>query len=237
VWFADTGGLTASGEIDKPGSLTAAHRSLPFGTKVRVENLANGRSVVVRVNDRGPRNRAISVSSAAADKLDMKGKGIADVRLSLLSEKNPPDSCGAAPAPDVVAGGDPPQAAPKARLAPAVTAYAEVEEDPAGGAAPAARHTGRERAARAPIIPDAGEGGIADRFVVAFGGDSTRNLPLKRALGAAALFAAPPYPKWPAPVEPFSSGLLLFSSTGAATWPMLDGEGPADASSAALSAR
>lgn len=75
---------TASGEaMDKDG-LTAAHPSLPLGTKVLVENLDNGRSVVVRINDRGPfaRNRAIDLSKAAAKKLDMIADGVANVRIS-----------------------------------------------------------------------------------------------------------------------------------------------------------
>jgi rare lipoprotein A len=64
-------------------ALTAAHPSLPLGTKVLVENLDNGRSVVVRINDRGPfaGNRIIDVSKAAAEKLDMMADGVANVRI------------------------------------------------------------------------------------------------------------------------------------------------------------
>lgn len=67
-------------------SLTAAHRSLPFGTRVRVTNKRNGRSVVVRINDRGPfiRGRIIDVSVAAAHKLGMVQSGIAPVILEIL---------------------------------------------------------------------------------------------------------------------------------------------------------
>jgi rare lipoprotein A len=74
---------TASGEQMNPSELTAAHRSLPFGTRVLVENLANGRSVVVRINDRGPfvGGRIIDVSKAAAESLDMLGSGTAKVRV------------------------------------------------------------------------------------------------------------------------------------------------------------
>ena len=82
-WYA-LNSLTASGEQMNPSELTAAHRSLPFGTKVLVENLSNGRSVVVRINDRGPfvDGRIIDVSKAAASSLDMLGSGTAKVRVT-----------------------------------------------------------------------------------------------------------------------------------------------------------
>jgi rare lipoprotein A len=69
------GGMTASGEHFLPEKLTAAHRTLPFGTMVRVTNLRNGRTVVVRINDRGPFNkgRLIDVSPAAAKLLQFSG--------------------------------------------------------------------------------------------------------------------------------------------------------------------
>lgn len=68
-------GKTASGEPARPGGLTAAHRSLPFGTHVRVTNTRNGRSVVVRINDRGPyaAGRIIDVTPAAAHALGFSG--------------------------------------------------------------------------------------------------------------------------------------------------------------------
>jgi rare lipoprotein A len=67
------GGRTASGEVSGPNGLTAAHRTLPFGTKVVVTNVRNGRTVLVRINDRGPygRGRIIDLSRAAARELDM----------------------------------------------------------------------------------------------------------------------------------------------------------------------
>jgi rare lipoprotein A len=69
------GGKTASGETAHPGGLTAAHRTLPFGTMVRITNKRNGRSVVVRINDRGPygRGRIIDVTPAAASRLGFSG--------------------------------------------------------------------------------------------------------------------------------------------------------------------
>lgn len=77
------GGRTASGEVSGPTGYTAAHRRLPFGTKVLVTNLSNGRSVTVRINDRGPygRGRIIDVSTAAARELGMIGSGTARVRV------------------------------------------------------------------------------------------------------------------------------------------------------------
>ncbi len=73
--YAYSGSKTASGERASPGGLTAAHRTLPFGTKVRVTNKRNGQSVVVRINDRGPfvRGRVIDVTPAAARALGFSG--------------------------------------------------------------------------------------------------------------------------------------------------------------------
>jgi rare lipoprotein A len=69
------GNRTASGERISSGTLTAAHRSLPFGTKVRVTNTSNGRSVVVRINDRGPfvKGRIIDLTPAGAHELGFSG--------------------------------------------------------------------------------------------------------------------------------------------------------------------
>jgi rare lipoprotein A len=80
------GNRTASGEVLRPGSLTAAHRTLPFGTKVRVTNLWNGRSAVVRINDRGPFHggRVIDLAHGAAQKLGLTASGIAEVKLEVL---------------------------------------------------------------------------------------------------------------------------------------------------------
>ena len=88
-WYA-LRSRTASGEIMNPSEMTAAHRSLPFGTKVLVENLRNGRSVVVRINDRGPfaKGRIIDVSRAAASSLSMLGSGTARVRVSVAGRSS-----------------------------------------------------------------------------------------------------------------------------------------------------
>ena len=82
------GNLTANGEVFDTRTLTAAHQTLPFDTLVRVTNLENGRSVVVRINDRGPfvGGRIIDLSEVAAERIDMIGSGTAQVRLELLSE-------------------------------------------------------------------------------------------------------------------------------------------------------
>jgi len=71
--------------------MTAAHKTLPFDTMLRVTNLENGRSVVVRVNDRGPyaKGRIIDLSKSAAEKLQMIGPGTARVRLEVLYSEEP----------------------------------------------------------------------------------------------------------------------------------------------------
>ncbi len=80
------GNRTANGEVFRPGTLTAAHRTLPFGTMVRVTNLWNGRSTVVRINDRGPfhGNRVIDLAHGAARELGLTASGVADVKLEVL---------------------------------------------------------------------------------------------------------------------------------------------------------
>lgn len=87
-WYgpAHHGKQTASGQPFNQNALTAAHPSLPFGTQVRVTNLANGKQVVVRINDRGPYKggRIIDLSRAAARKLEIDG--IAQVRVEVLPD-------------------------------------------------------------------------------------------------------------------------------------------------------
>jgi rare lipoprotein A len=80
------GQKTASGARFNPNGLTAAHRSLPFGTRVRVTNQSNGRSVVVTINDRGPfiKGRIIDLSRGAAQAISMTGAGVARVSLEVL---------------------------------------------------------------------------------------------------------------------------------------------------------
>jgi rare lipoprotein A len=84
-WYK-MGHTTASGEPMNARALAAAHRSLPFGTKVLVENLANGRSVIVRINDRGPYagGRVIDVTQGAAEMLGMIRSGTAQVKLTVV---------------------------------------------------------------------------------------------------------------------------------------------------------
>jgi rare lipoprotein A len=84
--FYTEGTQTASGEKFNTHELTAAHPTLPFGTRLRVTNVASGRSVTVRVNDRGPYvpGRVVDVSYSAADALGMVGKGIAKVKLDVV---------------------------------------------------------------------------------------------------------------------------------------------------------
>lgn len=81
------GNRTASGERFDPAAMTAAHRTLPLGSRVRVTNKSNGKSVIVRINDRGPfrKGRLIDVSLAAAREISMVGAGMASVQLDLIS--------------------------------------------------------------------------------------------------------------------------------------------------------
>ena len=89
-WYGSrfAGKPTASGERFDPSDYTAAHRSLPFGSLVRVTNSRTGESVVVRINDRGPfaEDRVIDVSRAAASELGLIGPGHAEVTLALLED-------------------------------------------------------------------------------------------------------------------------------------------------------
>ncbi|MFC0204175.1 septal ring lytic transglycosylase RlpA family protein [Novosphingobium soli] len=82
------GARTASGARYAPDALTAAHRTLPFGTQVQVTNPANGESVVVTINDRGPfhGNRVIDLSDAAADQIGISRKGSGRVELAVFAD-------------------------------------------------------------------------------------------------------------------------------------------------------
>jgi rare lipoprotein A len=88
-WYGDDfhGRLTANGEIFDMASLTAAHPTLPMPCYARVTNLSNGKSLIVRVNDRGPYhgNRLIDVSNRAAELLEFKGNGVARVRVEYVA--------------------------------------------------------------------------------------------------------------------------------------------------------
>jgi rare lipoprotein A len=78
------GKKTANGEIYNSSDMTAAHKKLPFGTKVKVTNLSNGKTVKVRINDRGPfiSGRIIDLTRAAAKKIDMINQGVTKVKIS-----------------------------------------------------------------------------------------------------------------------------------------------------------
>jgi rare lipoprotein A len=91
-YYADKfeGRQTASGEIYQHSKLTAAHRTLPFGTQLKVINTANGKSVVVTVNDRGPfvDNRILDLSKSAALKIDAVKNGLVEVRIQQVIDEN-----------------------------------------------------------------------------------------------------------------------------------------------------
>ena len=92
VWYDFVGGRTASGELLNTVTATAAHRSLPLASYAKVTNLDNRRSVVVKINDRGPytRGRIIDLSPRAADVLDMKVAGVASVLIEPLVNQAAP---------------------------------------------------------------------------------------------------------------------------------------------------
>lgn len=81
------GEKTASGEIYDENKFTAAHKDLPFGTKVKITNLSNDKTVVVRINDRGPfvKNRIIDISYVAAKNISMIQKGIIEVKIEIVN--------------------------------------------------------------------------------------------------------------------------------------------------------
>ncbi len=92
-WYGPNfhGKPTSSQEIYDMYDMTAAHRSLPFGTQVMVTNMKNGKSVIVRINDRGPfiKGRIIDLSYAAAQMLDMTGEGVVPVKIEVLWNVSP----------------------------------------------------------------------------------------------------------------------------------------------------
>ena len=87
-WYGPNfkGQTTANGETFNPSQMTAAHRTLPLGTRVRVTNQRNNQSVVVRINDRGPYagGRVIDLSRAAAEAIGMRGSGVAPVSIQVI---------------------------------------------------------------------------------------------------------------------------------------------------------
>ena len=93
-WYAMTS-KTASGERASPNTMTAAHRKLPFGTKVRVTNLRNGKSVIVRINDRGPfvKGRVVDVTRIAAKQLGFINSGWTRVAVTLPGAKPDKATC------------------------------------------------------------------------------------------------------------------------------------------------
>ncbi|MGO2365538.1 MAG: septal ring lytic transglycosylase RlpA family protein [Pseudoalteromonas sp.] len=88
-YYADKyhGRLTASGEVYSQQGMTAAHKELPFGSKVRVTNLTNNRSIIVKINDRGPfiRGRIIDLTKHAFSQLANLNEGVVDVEIELLN--------------------------------------------------------------------------------------------------------------------------------------------------------
>jgi len=96
-WYGEPfhGRRTASGEVYDMHAPTAAHRTLPFGTRVQVENLTNGRSTTLRITDRGPfaKDRILDVSRWAAEELQLIGPGVAQVRITVIDTPTSPPPC------------------------------------------------------------------------------------------------------------------------------------------------
>lgn len=94
-WYRPGLHRTADGNLDGAGTLIAAHRTLPFGTRVRVTDLESGRSVIVRINDRGPfiRGRIIDLSPEAAMRLGMRRDGVAKVLLDIPGAPGMENAC------------------------------------------------------------------------------------------------------------------------------------------------
>ena len=89
-YYSHQNSRTANGERFNPRDMTAAHRTLPFGTRVRVTELKTGRSVTLRINDRGPfiEGRIVDVSKSAAEELGMIGRGITRVKLEVVEDED-----------------------------------------------------------------------------------------------------------------------------------------------------
>jgi rare lipoprotein A len=118
-WYK-MGTKTANGERYDPMGITAAHPSLPFNTKVRVTNPSSGKSVVVRINDRGPHTggRIIDLSQGAAKEIDLVRAGVAQVSIEVLGSAAPVETAAAEPA-------DAPEAEPQPAAAEAPPVRAE----------------------------------------------------------------------------------------------------------------
>ena len=109
-WYgaAHHGKTTASGQPFDMAGMTAAHRTLPFGSRIEVENLHNGEKAVVTVNDRGPfvRGRIVDVSAAAAEKLGFAGKGTTPVKITTINGCTEPEQSAATTAGALPVGGN-----------------------------------------------------------------------------------------------------------------------------------
>jgi rare lipoprotein A len=228
AWF-EGGGLTASGEVNEADSLSAAHPSLPFGTRIKVDNLGNGRSVLVRINDRGSftRGRVILGSRAAAEELDIIDDGTAHVRLSVVDgDQLRSGRCGdeiaeeeVAPEPPAIedrAAVEPPQPEMSAASESAVEAT-ELSASPAIEAAVLSESPARE------VLP-ASDGAIAARFIVAFQPETWQEEEFAKVIAAFAPRLAalrrsrPPRPAIPWPALDGMTPIQLTPTLIAYTW-------------------
>lgn len=127
-WYGEPfhGRPTSSGEIFNMNALTAAHKTLPFGTMLEITNIANGKRVIVRVNDRGPfvDDRELDVSRAAAQQLDMLEAGLAQVNIIEIASSTTVIASNSTPAESVVEPLTPPVTEP---LTPSVVVQRELQ--------------------------------------------------------------------------------------------------------------
>jgi len=210
-WYGQefAGRTTANGEIFDPLLLTAAHRTLPFGTVVDVLNTKNGQSVEVRINDRGPfvGNRIIDVSYAAAEKLGMVEGGVAPVQLSIVKvgagEREPP-------APYVVTIVKPADTIRDPGTAPAVAFPLPGEQSPVTADA-----TGENDALVSSVTVVEERAGVPMRKQVSADGRTIETVPDPNALGAPiapvrpAQTPAPPAVRTGIPAGPIRGGFVI----------------------------
>lgn len=188
---------TASGERFDPSKLTAAHRSLPFGTLLKVSNLYNGKSVVVRVNDRGPfvTGRVLDVSRAAAELLDMISTGTAPIKAEIVAgTETPPTQTNAAGngdarVPEGAGGRDSAGPASGTRVAEAVAKEPAAAPEEAEAAAPTSGSV-----ASPASTAGSGTSGLADEGLHASGTASAPDADGGSRATASAVPAAPAAP-------------------------------------------
>jgi rare lipoprotein A len=197
-WYGSElhGHATADGEIFDMRSLSAAHRSMPLPSYARVTNLSNGRSIVVRVNDRGPfvRGRIVDVSARVAEMLEFNRAGVTKVRLDYIGKAPPAGSDGPALLASLQTGGSPLAARPAAPAGSIVSALlTSLQTIGRPAAAPPAPQAVRPAAEEGTtVVPRVANVQETDRVVITkIGFDSSDKAPASGS-GGLALFPSLP---------------------------------------------